>query len=115
MAWASPNKVTASSNDTPCLRGLRAALALSHSKVNTRLCPGAFASIDANTAGHTCTAVPTSSLNPYNALISTLRNLTTPAAYCNAIGPLASLLSLTLTVCTPLNTSVSSVPRAVTR
>ncbi len=29
----------------------------------------------------------------YNVLICTLRNFTTPAEYCNAIGPLGSLLS----------------------
>src|SRR5919108_3513677 len=49
----------------------------------------------------------------YSGLISTLRNFTTPAPYCRAIGPLANLLSWVSTVVVPLRTTVICGPLAV--
>ena len=49
----------------------------------------------------------------YNGLICTLRNFTTPAPYCNAIGPLANLSSSISTVLAPFNVTVSRFPLTV--
>src|SRR5437879_1780553 len=52
-------------------------------------------------------------LRGHSGLISTLRNFTTPAPYCSAIGPRESLLSRTSTVRVPLSVTMRCGPIAV--